>query len=234
MPYPDKENGELSAQGGDNSDTVSVAPHLRHTRNGRPYMVDGLVRKKPRKPNSDLWLDASPMRHIVHLLAAFHEDASREVPGGKITDDTFDAWWDIVEERDWHNMSTDLDWLTEFLRPIRNRRNVRQGHGGVPPMVRSLQAEAAKRLGTYEPSLTFRRYQLMRPDIYQHFKRIAEERLKAGYNRCSAYTILEELRAEGVKHSAMDLAGEYARKLVSEDERFAQFFIFGAIRKRAE
>lgn len=222
---PSDGNGALPSDG-----NPSIPGHTRRDRWSGEQVT---VRAYKRRDNDDLWVKATPMRHIVHLLAAFHEDAAREVPGGQITSDMFDAWWDVVEERDWTNLSKDLDWLTEFLRPIRTRRNIRRGHGGVPPMVKTLQEEATKRVGLYEPSLAFRRYQLMRPDIYQHFKRVAEERLNAGYARYSAYTILEELRAAGIKHSAMDLAGEYARKLVGDDERFAKFFILGPIRKRA-
>lgn len=191
-------------------------------------------RRRHRKADDDLWQVASPIRRLVHLFAAFHADVAKEVPTDTSIRESFGAWWQVVEERDWREFESDLEWVAEFVKPLLFQMRKRSGRSTIPPMVKILQEMAAKRLPFSEPSLAFRRYHMKRPDVYERFKQVAEEKLNAGLTRYSALRILDDLRAAGVKHSADNLSPEYARKLVGEDARFAHFFILAATRKGQE
>ena len=78
----------------------------------------------------------------------------------------------------------------------------------------------------------FERFDKERPQVYREFKKYAEIYLKKGFTHCSADHLLHIVRF----HLSMETSPNetfkinnnytacYARKLMSEDERFKDFF----------
>lgn len=213
---------------GANHESEAVNTHVRRdSRTGQLITVRGYSRSRIPRPGvkkpdreDDAWLTGMPMRTVGHILAAFRSDVRKalgqEVPSRHL----LNAWWTAVEETEWRELVENLRWLETFIYPLHDFF----GHGrGRPPMVRELERQRANETPT-GPSLDFRRYHMKRPDVYLRFREAAEGKRTEGHTHYSARKLLLELRAAGFAHAAMDLVGDYARKLMDEDESFRGFF----------
>ena len=79
----------------------------------------------------------------------------------------------------------------------------------------------------------FERFDAQHPEIYQEFRHIAQDLLRRGRKHYGSKAILEVIRYHRILSGKSErevfkinnnYSSRYARKLVDEDERFADFF----------
>ncbi len=148
----------------------------------------------------------------------------------------------------WRSLSTSVEWVWTLRQS--GRRGLRPGRytmgfSAVSQLLPARQAATpAPRRRTIRPDIDdrFAKFDADNPDVFDLFKRFAEELLLAGKTRGSSRAILSRLvweadirtsTNEGYKINH-DYSSRYARKLAVADARFVDFFEFRKLTVRPQ